>query len=93
MPITIIMPDGEKFTQRKDKTMNEAKPPELATTPVPTVDYVLQKAHGAGGPIRTIATVAAELEAALLASTRVKALRDELEALLGRKKRTRKAKP
>lgn len=39
---------------------------------------------------RTIATVAAELEAALSASTRVKALRDELEVLLGRKKRAKK---
>ena len=36
---------------------------------------------------RTIAVVAAELEAALIASTRLKALSDELHGLLGRRKR------
>jgi len=42
---------------------------------------------------RSIATVAAELEAALLASTRVKALREELEGLLGKRRRAKKVSP
>lgn len=92
MPVTIIMPDGAKFTQRKDETMNEAKPPELSAAGPAQYQVGLQTT-GLDARIRTIATVAAELEAALLASTRVEALRDELESLLGKKRRARKAKP
>jgi len=77
MPITIIMPDGAKYVPiRKGEPMTNESKHEVVAAPVEST--------------RSIATVAAELEAALLASTRVKALREELEGLLGKRRRTKK---
>ena len=84
---TIEWPDGTMTRiERKDEPMSTGD--SVANTQLSSARAGL----GQQDPPRTIATVAAELEAALVASTRVKALRDELETLLGRKKRAKKEK-
>ena len=80
MSLTIIMPDGAKFDERNEN-MDAIGATELAA-------YTSQMMIGSGmQPPRTVTTVAAELEAAIAAASRVKALRDELDGLLGKKRR------
>ncbi len=71
--IKIEMPNGSTLTEADMRATVAA---EEYNQPVPPVV-----------PPRTIAVVANELEAAISASLRVPKLREELDALLGRKKR------
>ena len=92
MAITIILPDGATYVpERKDEPMTNAM--NLA-------NHVDQQASQAAATIphtgqqpRTVAVVAAELQYAMDYGARVPALRAELDALLGRKPRTRKVAP
>lgn len=89
MAITIILPDGAKYIpERKDEPMTNA---------VNLANAVDQQANLAAAPVahtgqqaRTVAVVAAELQYAMDYGARVPALRAELDALLGRKRRAPK---
>ena len=87
----ILMPDGAVYHERIETMVTHS--PDFKAVPIST------GAASIGGGIitataepvaRTIAVVAAELEASIAAAGRVKALTEELHGLLGRK--TRKAR-
>ena len=92
MAITIILPDGATYVpERKDEPMTNAMNlanhlDQQANQAATSVAHTSQQA-------RTVAVVAAELQYAMDYGARVPALRAELDALLGRKPRTKKVAP
>jgi hypothetical protein len=90
MPLDITLPDGSKHNPGQ---MNQAPAEKVQAMngPAPYTSMLGTEPGdmivGAGRLPRTIAVVANELEAAINAASKVELLREELDALLGKRKR------